>query len=131
MSAFMAVENVWKDPRFFLRKNRGSANHKIERDETPSIGATASQMATDILHSLYMMLKLFFLMMIITRSYHNDFTLRSFFTSFPGSRSCFSEENFKNERFQRSDSTGRTVSTQMRIDSSTDILLQMGKSTLA
>ena len=78
-------------------------------------------MATDILHSFYMILRLFlFLLMMITSRYHNEFTLRSFFAFFPDTRSYFSEDNFKNERFQRSDTTGRTVSSQMWIDSSTD-----------
>ena len=105
----------------------------IQSEEAPSPGATASEMATDILHSVYIMLQLFFILtMSIARRCHGEFIMRSFFTFFPDTRSYSSEENLKNERFQRhKDNAGRTVSSRMRTDSSTDRLLELGKSTLA
>ena len=111
----------------------GSASLPIQSEEAPSPGATASEMATDILHSVYIMLKLFFiLMMSIARRCHGGFVMRSFFTFSPDTRSYSSEEDLKNERFQRHrNNAGRTVSSRMRTDSSTDRLLEMGKSTLA
>ena len=61
----------------------GSANLPIQSEEAPSPGATASEMATDILHSVYIMLKLFFiLMMSIARRCHSEFILFHFLSRY-------------------------------------------------
>jgi hypothetical protein len=93
VSIYWKLQNASEVP-FFLRKNRGSANLPIQSEEAPSPGATGSEMATDILHSVYIMLKLFFiLMMSIARRCHSEFIMRSFFTFSPDTRSYSSEED--------------------------------------